>query len=62
MLKELSLKPLKMILPFMQSIPISITLSNGVNWKIAEKLGLSNVKVLSPKKQLLTKLTFFAPC
>lgn len=33
----------------------------GVNWKIAEKLGLNNVKVLSPKKQLLTKLTFFAP-
>ncbi|MCF0054484.1 Nif3-like dinuclear metal center hexameric protein [Dyadobacter sp. CY356] len=34
---------------------------DGVNWKIAEKLGLSNVKVLAPKKQLLTKLTFFAP-
>ncbi|MBE9464490.1 Nif3-like dinuclear metal center hexameric protein [Dyadobacter subterraneus] len=34
---------------------------DGVNWKIAEKLGLANVKVLSPKKQLLTKLTFFTP-
>jgi dinuclear metal center YbgI/SA1388 family protein len=35
--------------------------TEGVNWKIAEKLGLTNVKVLSPKKQLLTKLTFFSP-
>jgi len=35
--------------------------TQGVNWKIAEKLGLSNVRVLSPKKQLLTKLTFFSP-
>lgn len=34
---------------------------HGVNWKIAEKLGLNNVKVLSPKKQLLNKLTFFVP-
>ncbi|NIJ52109.1 Nif3-like dinuclear metal center hexameric protein [Dyadobacter arcticus] len=35
--------------------------TNGVNWKIAEQLGLTNVKVLAPKKQWLTKLTFFAP-
>ncbi|TLV01264.1 Nif3-like dinuclear metal center hexameric protein [Dyadobacter luticola] len=35
--------------------------TNGVNWKIAERLGLLNVKVLAPKKQWLTKLTFFAP-
>jgi len=35
--------------------------TQGVNWKIAEKLGLLNVRVLSPKKQLLTKLTFFSP-
>ncbi|WP_221393267.1 Nif3-like dinuclear metal center hexameric protein [Dyadobacter sp. NIV53] len=33
----------------------------GVNWKIAERLGLENVKILSPKSQLLKKLTFFAP-
>ncbi|MDQ6476886.1 Nif3-like dinuclear metal center hexameric protein [Dyadobacter sp. LHD-138] len=35
--------------------------TNGVNWKIAERLGLTNVKVLAPKKQLLFKLTFFVP-
>jgi len=35
--------------------------SNGVNWKIAERLKLKNVKVLAPKKQLLSKLTFFIP-
>ncbi|MCE6991712.1 Nif3-like dinuclear metal center hexameric protein [Dyadobacter sp. CY323] len=34
---------------------------HGVNWKIAELLGLRNLKVLLPKKQLLTKLTFFSP-
>ena len=34
---------------------------HGVNWKIAELLGLENVRILAPKKQLLTKLTFFAP-
>ena len=33
----------------------------GVNWKIAERLGLQNVKVLAPKSQLLKKLTFFSP-
>ena len=33
----------------------------GVNWKIAEKLELKNVKILAPKKQLLAKLTFFVP-
>jgi dinuclear metal center YbgI/SA1388 family protein len=35
--------------------------TQGVNWKIAERLGLKNVKVLSPKKQILKKLTFFVP-
>lgn len=35
--------------------------TNGVNWKIAEQLGLKNVKVLAPKKQWLTKLAFFTP-
>lgn len=33
----------------------------GVNLKIAEKIGLSNVSVLSPKSDTLSKLTFFAP-
>ena len=33
----------------------------GVNWQIAETLGLTNVRVLSPKSQILTKLTFFSP-
>jgi len=35
--------------------------TQGVNWKIAERLELKNVKVLAPKKQLLAKLTFFVP-
>ena len=34
---------------------------NGVNRKIAEKLGLQNIKILTPKKQLLMKLTSFVP-
>lgn len=33
----------------------------GVNHKIAEKLGLQSVKILSPKKQLLMKLVTFVP-
>lgn len=33
----------------------------GVNWQIAERLGLRNVKILAPKKQMLTKLAFFCP-
>lgn len=33
----------------------------GVNWKIAERLGLQNIRVLAPKKQLLEKLTVFVP-
>lgn len=33
----------------------------GVNWKIAQRLGLENVRVLAPKKNLLTKLAFFVP-
>ncbi|MCF2445002.1 Nif3-like dinuclear metal center hexameric protein [Dyadobacter sp. CY345] len=35
--------------------------AQGVNWKIAERLRLTNVKVLAPKKELLSKLTFFVP-
>jgi dinuclear metal center YbgI/SA1388 family protein len=33
----------------------------GVNWKIAEKLGLQNLKILSPKKETLLKLTTYVP-
>lgn len=35
--------------------------SAGVNRKIAEKLGLINCRILSPKKNLLKKLTTFVP-
>lgn len=34
---------------------------NGVNRKIAEKLGLKNLKILAPKKDVLMKLTTFVP-
>jgi dinuclear metal center YbgI/SA1388 family protein len=34
---------------------------DGVNAKIAEKLGLTNLKILSPKKQLLKKLVTYVP-
>jgi dinuclear metal center YbgI/SA1388 family protein len=33
----------------------------GVNAKIAEKLGLVNLKILSPKKQILKKLVTYVP-
>ncbi|GHB76126.1 Nif3-like dinuclear metal center hexameric protein [Persicitalea jodogahamensis] len=33
----------------------------GVNSEIASRLGLKNVKILAPKRQLLRKLTFFVP-
>lgn len=33
----------------------------GVNAKIAQKLGLTNLKILSPKKQLLKKLVTYVP-
>lgn len=33
----------------------------GVNWKIAEKLGLENLKILSPKKETLSKLSTYVP-
>jgi dinuclear metal center YbgI/SA1388 family protein len=36
-------------------------LHNGVNTKIAEKLGLTNLKILAPKRQILMKLTSFVP-
>ena len=35
--------------------------AHGVNAMIAERLGLANVRVLAPKRQLLMKLTFFVP-
>lgn len=35
--------------------------SGGVNAKIAEKLGLTNLKILAPKKQLLKKLVTYVP-
>ncbi len=35
--------------------------TNGVNFHIAEKLGLENVKILAPKKQILKKLVTFCP-
>lgn len=34
---------------------------NGVNGKIAEKLGLTKTRILSPKKGLLKKLSVFVP-
>ncbi len=34
---------------------------SGVNAKIAQKLGLTNTKILSPKKMLLKKLVTFVP-
>ncbi|MDQ1088184.1 Nif3-like dinuclear metal center hexameric protein [Siphonobacter sp. SORGH_AS_1065] len=37
------------------------SVKGGVNWKIAEKLGLTNIQVLSPKPQTLQKLTAFVP-
>jgi len=35
--------------------------AHGVNAMIAERLGLTQVRVLAPKRQLLMKLTFFVP-
>ncbi len=35
--------------------------ANGVNWMIARRLGLQNLRVLAPKRQQLMKLTFFVP-
>ena len=35
--------------------------TNGVNFKIAEKLNLHNVKILKPKKSTIMKLTVFCP-
>lgn len=35
--------------------------TGGVNWQIAKRLGLRNIKILAPKKQVLTKLAFFCP-
>jgi len=35
--------------------------TGGVNWQIANRLGLQNIKVLAPKRQILSKLAFFCP-
>lgn len=35
--------------------------SEGVNFKIAERLGLTNIKILAPKKQLLKKIVTYCP-
>ena len=35
--------------------------AGGVNFKIAEKLGLKNVKILSPKENMLLKLIVYVP-
>jgi len=35
--------------------------SNGVNKRISDRLGLVKTKILQPKKQLLSKLEFFVP-
>jgi dinuclear metal center YbgI/SA1388 family protein len=35
--------------------------AGGVNFKIAEKLNLQNVRILAPKSQVLTKLVTFVP-
>ena len=35
--------------------------AHGVNKKIADKIGLINTKILQPKKQLFSNLTFFVP-
>jgi len=35
--------------------------TNGVNFKIAEKLGLINLKILAPKSNLLKKLVTYVP-
>lgn len=34
----------------------------GVNYKIAEKIGLENVRILDPKEECLLKLVTFVPC
>lgn len=34
---------------------------NGVNKKIADKIGLNDLQILAPKKDLLSKLVFFCP-
>src|SRR5690606_30333382 len=34
---------------------------DGVNSKICEKIGLVNMRILSPKSQVLTKLVTFVP-
>jgi len=36
-------------------------IQNGVNFKIAQKLGLLNLKVLTPKKNILKKLVTYVP-
>jgi dinuclear metal center YbgI/SA1388 family protein len=35
--------------------------TNGVNFKIAQKIGLKNTKILAPKNEILRKLVVFVP-
>jgi dinuclear metal center YbgI/SA1388 family protein len=37
------------------------SVKGGVNYQIAQRLGLENIKILSPKKQTLKKLVTFVP-
>lgn len=37
------------------------SVSDGVNWKIGEKLGLKNLEILSPKQNMLKKIVTFVP-
>ncbi|MFN3998442.1 Nif3-like dinuclear metal center hexameric protein [Algoriphagus sp.] len=36
-------------------------IATGVNKRICDRLGLNDTKILQPKKQILSKLTFFVP-
>jgi dinuclear metal center YbgI/SA1388 family protein len=36
-------------------------ITNGVSWRMAQKLGLQNIKILVPQKGLLKKLVVFVP-
>lgn len=37
------------------------SVATGVNWKICEKLGLSDVEILQPKSKLISKLVTYIP-
>lgn len=36
-------------------------IAGGVNYKLAQKIGLSNIQILQPSNDTLSKLTFFVP-